>query len=298
MSAKGMLVTMVAGTALVIVAGARSAEPQRAPEVTAPPEVQWLSREAAAQIVGPSGELGPLFSDVVLGGPAPSPAARARIAEFARENHVAIELDVVDDGLAAVRFAVEFGGCCGYEGADVLALRLRRPSTGVCCVCGPEKWINDWTLATVDGAHVSARVDVNRVEVTWRPMLSAAALIERTESLLGADAAAIRRAAGNRWKVYGVGEVLELPYPFRDSSYANYYPDERGARIEVEAGKIVEVSFMVHDREALKQVAAQLRAQWGRPRKRDVATWTWQASDRIITADLDREQIVMRKRVH
>jgi hypothetical protein len=297
MSAKGMLVAMVAGTALVMLAGARSSEPARAPELKAAPEVQWLSREAAAQIVGPSGELGPLFADVVLGGPAPSRAARARISAFARENHVAIELDVVDDGLAAIRFAVEFGGCCGYEGADVLALRLQRPSTGVCCVCGPDTWVNDWTVVT-DGVYATARVNVNRVEVTWQPTMSLTALLERTEALLGADAAAIRRKAGDRWKAYDSTDILELPYSFRPDSYATHYPEMRGARIQVEAGTIVEVSFLVRDSDALNQAKTKFRSQWGRPRKRDADTWTWQAPDRIVIAEAEPERIIMRKRVH
>ena len=61
-----------------------------------------------------------------------------------------------------------YSGGAGYEGADVLALRVGRPSTGGCCVCiGPDRWINDWVFATEDGEYVRARVNVNRLVVRW-----------------------------------------------------------------------------------------------------------------------------------
>lgn len=110
-----MLVAMVAGTALVMVLGRRSETTHRpqAPKPP-PPEQPWLSADATAQIVSADGLPGPLFV-------------------------VAIDLEIRDGGLTAIRFAVTYGGCCGYEAADKLGLRLGRTSTGVCCVCGPDR---------------------------------------------------------------------------------------------------------------------------------------------------------------
>ena len=90
-----MLVAMAAGTLLVMVVGARGSEPHTPPVAPArTPEEPWLSREAAAQLITADGKLGPLFADVTLGGPAPSPAVRARIAKFARDNRIKIDLEV------------------------------------------------------------------------------------------------------------------------------------------------------------------------------------------------------------
>ena len=136
-----MLAAMVAGTVAVIAGVPRRepAPPGRAHPSVGARERPWLTREATAQIVTVDGSLGPLFAGVELGGPPPTPDVRARINAFARANQVEIELDVADDTLVAVRFAVSFGGCCGYEAADVLALRLGRPDTGgaACTQAGP-----------------------------------------------------------------------------------------------------------------------------------------------------------------
>jgi hypothetical protein len=76
-----------------------------------------------------------------------------------------------------VRFAVTFGGCCGYEGADVLALRLSRPQTETCCGCGRGTWIDDWAITSDAGVYMRASVRVNHVAVRWQRAL---ALPERT----------------------------------------------------------------------------------------------------------------------
>lgn len=163
MSARGIVATLIVGSTFVLLIGARR-DPPRPPArvVERTYERPWLTREAAAQVIGAGGRLGPLFAGIEVGGPPPSPEVRARIAEFARANHVAIGLDVVDDELAAVRFSVVFGGCCGYEGADALALRLGRPRTQGCCGC-EQDWVGDWSTVSEDGSmYIRARVRGHR----------------------------------------------------------------------------------------------------------------------------------------
>lgn len=285
MGPKRMMFAMVAGTALTIGLGARRSEPRHAPAKRAHVEAPWLSREASAQVVGPDGRLGPLFADVALGGPAPSADVRARIAEFARANHVAIDLEVEDNGLVGVRFAVTFPGGFGYEGADVLALRLHRPSTGVCCVCGPDTWINDWSMLTDDGTYIHTRINVNRVEVRWQRTLSLAALLERADALVDTNE---RELARDEWTAFGDTKVLRVPYAFYDTPYIPYDWDAMGVNLDIAHGKIASADFTLidHDDDAVKRTAAALQARWGRPRK-SKDTWTWRLPDRVVTADLD-----------
>ena len=281
-----MLVTMVAGTAVVLaVAGGRS-EPATA--VVAPlmhDAKPWLAPEMATQIIGDTGSLGPLFADVHLGGPGPSPATRARIEAFARAQHVDIDLDVADGALVAVRFGVTYSGCCGYEGADTLARRLQRPSTGGCCVCGPERWVDDWKLATDDGLEATARVRVNRVEVRWRHMLPLAELLARGEAMIGRRASDVGLAVGADWSETGDGQfVAALPYASRSSlPYVALRSEDRGLRVVAEARRIVEVSFTVPDGQG-DALSTALRARWSAPRVRET-TWQWERGGHRITAE-------------
>ena len=292
MSAKGVLVAVLAAEVVFLVFGPH--RPHAAPPAARarPPEAPWLSHDAAAQIVGEGGTLGPLFAGVTLGGPAPSPEVAAQIADFARANHVSIDLDVRDGDLVAVRFAVTYAGCCGYEGADVLALRLQRPSTGNCCVCGgPDTWIDDWTIATDDGVIARARVRVNRVEVRWQPMMTLPDLLERADGLVGRDAHAVGKAARADWTEVDHGReyVLQLPYPFRSAPPSvRDARDDLGVHVMVDAGTIVEVSFVLDlaDDDAATDATALLRTRFGRPRTNQ-DTWTWTTSDRIVVAELD-----------
>lgn len=295
MSAKGMLVAMVAGTALVMLVGARHSAPERpVPSPARSPETPWLSREAAAQLVGPGILPGPLFAEMTLGGPAPSQAARDRVAKFARDNRVAIDLEVVDDELTAIRIDVSFSGGVGYEGADVFALRLRRPSTGGCCVCGPDTWVNDWLLATEDGIHMRARVRVNRVTVRWERAATLPALVERAEGLLGRSADVVREVAGDRWRELEPGRryVIEVPYRSRGTFFgyaiqiANH--DAYGIQAVVEHGRIAEVTLALGDldEEASKLLRATLRSRFGRPRSTRAKVWTWRTADRAVTAEV------------
>ncbi|HEY5926325.1 MAG TPA: hypothetical protein VIV11_31785, partial [Kofleriaceae bacterium] len=279
---------MVAGTALVMIAGARQ---DQAHEVAAPQPVRetpWLTPEAAAQIVGPGGSLGPLFEGVKLGGTPPSAEVRARIEEFARANRVDIAFEVVDEQLLAVHFAVTFGGCCGYEGADVLALRMRRPETSLCCGC-QESWVDDWAIASDDGVHMRARVRVNRVEARWERTLSFAELLERAEGLLGRSATTGSEIV-DRWIVgEGGRHVLETPYPFTTfTDFGQPVPlrdrNDLGIQVLIDSGRITEVALEFRDPDGSVTTAA-LRSRWGRPR---VAhdTWTWRTANGTVTAEL------------
>ena len=206
---------MIAGSVAVMLVVPRRPEPPAKPAPVARSlERPWLTREAAAQIVGPAGSLGPLFSDVELGGPAPAPVVRTRIAEFARANGIDIDFEVIDGELVAVRFAVTFGGCCGYEGAVTLARRFGRPRTQSCCGCTPD-WVDDWTVALEDGVHVRGRVRVNRVAVRWERTATMAELLDRAESVIGKARARVRASAGDHWTELEPGHrsLLEVSYP-------------------------------------------------------------------------------------
>lgn len=296
MSAKVWLAAMVAGSVVVIVAGSRERPDPLPPEPRLPPESPWLSREAAAEIVGSGGSLGPLFAGVTLGGSPPLPEVRERIAEFARANHVEIELEIVDDEVAAVRFEVKYGGCCGYEGADALAARMNRPRTGGGCMGVEPGFLDDWVFATEEGAHVRARVRVNRLTVRWERMATFDELLERADRLLGTDrGAAASNDAGDRWTEIEPGRQyrLEIPYPFLGSGW--YGMDsaiqDRGFQVVVDRRKIVEVSFEIRRfDEERDRVSAGLRSHWGRPRIRAGGeTWTWRKPDRIVTAGFDAD---------
>jgi hypothetical protein len=284
-----MICAMVAGTALVIVVAPRASHQQTREPPVRQHEAPWLTPEAAAQIVGHEGSLGPLFEGAVLGGPAPSQELRARIAEFARRNHVEIDLEVIDDELAAVRFDVSFAGCCGYEGADVLALRFARPQTETCCMCGESKWLDDWATTTADGVYMRARIRVNRLVARWERTITLPELIERADGLLGMNATKFRHAAGDRWTELELDHraLIEMPYPF--IKYAQLQSRYNlGVEVRVERDRIVEVSLQLRDLddESTSELAPTVRARWGRPRVVG-DDWIWRTRDRIITAQLD-----------
>jgi hypothetical protein len=297
MSAKVMLGVMLAGTALVIFLGARREPPPPAPPPPVHDAVPWLSKEAAAQIVNVGGAPGPLFADVHLGLPLPA-EAQARIAHFAKANNVEIALDVRDGVLAAIRFAVSYGGCCGYEGADVLADRMGRPATGNCCVCGPNTWIDDWTTVDDSGIHMRGRVRINRVLVRWEKTATFAEIIEQADSLLGAKREDVARRAGDQWYEIEPNRryLLEVPFPVAASNdYGSPPPFEQrrdvGMSLTTYAGVITEVSVPLRepygDGETPSELQVALTARWGRPRIRE-GTWTWRTTDRKVTAQLEQ----------
>lgn len=270
---------MIAGSVLFI-----AAVPSR-PAVPPPPEpapieeAPWLSREGAATIIAPGGGLGPLFDGVVLGGSAPDEATRARIAKFARDNHVTIDLEIANDELAAIRFEVVYPGCCGFEGAGVLGLRLQRPKTGGGCMGAEPDFLDDWVhLVGDDDVYMRARLRGNRVEVRWEPAAKLDAVLARADQLVGKSVRMAAREAGERWIEMEPGRFsLELPYVFEP------YPDfggpvplrkrpDLGLQITAEQDRIVEVSFKTRSEDVTKMRA--LRRRWKRAHVDD-ETWTF-----------------------
>jgi len=289
-----MLCAMIAGSALVVFAVSRPEPPAPAPVIEPPHEAPWLTREAAAQVIADDGTLGPLFAGVELGGPPPSAAVRARIADFARANRVDIRFDVADDELAVVRFSVTFGGCCGYEGAGVLALRLHRPKGSQCCGC-ENVWIDDWSTVSDDGAiRTSVRVRINRVEVRWEPTLSMREVLERADHLFGADPHRIAEASGDRWITAESGKRYLLEEPFPTAPYPDFgWPprlgdrEDLGYQLAVERGRINQVKyalFHIDDVEGFEKLA---RATWGHPRVADEHHLEFHKPDRVVTVELD-----------
>jgi len=288
---------MVTASVLAVAWGARDRTKPQPPKRTPVAEVPWLSQEAAAQIVGTDGTLGPLFANVTLGSLAPSGEERARIAEFARANKVAIDLEVVDDELVAIRFDVSYSGCCGYEGAEVLALRAHRPITGGGCVGGPERWVNAWTMTPGDGTFLHASVDINRVSFRWEQVLTTDEVLARADQVFDAETAEIARSAGERWR--GIARqqfALELPYSFDSYDYDLWRP-RNGIVITADRGRVAELSLSVRP-DGEHTLGETLKGHWGRPSVRG-SLWTWRKADRIIQVDVDEGSdatITMRRR--
>jgi hypothetical protein len=299
MSVRVWIGSMVAGSVLVIATGSRST-PEIPPPVERPsPERPWLTREAAKQVVLGDGRLGPLFEGVVLGGPPPAPEVRARIAAFAAANQVAIDVEVADGQVAAVRFDVTFGGCCGYEGADIFARAIGRPRTEECCGCD-KGWLDDWSIATEDGTHMRASVRVNRVQLRWERQLDFDQLVDRADRLLGAARDAVADAARDHWIVLGPEHYLvDVPFAF-DRRMGYVHPrtlarrDDLGIEVNAERGRIVETSFVVRalETERLDAAKAVLRARWGRPRIAG-ERWTWKRADRKVEAVVEDQSITV-----
>jgi hypothetical protein len=291
-----MLGAMLAGTVLVVFLGARRDPSPPPPPPVLHDEVPWLSKEAAAQIVDPNGSPGPLFAHLHLGLPVPA-EAQARIAEFAKANNVEIKLEIVEGSLAAIRFSVSYGGCCGYEGADVLAVRMGRPETGNCCVCGPNTWINDWTTVSDDGVHMRGRVRINRVSARWEKVATFAEIIERADSLLGANRDAIAHSAGDHWYEIEPNRrfLIEIPFPVASSNDYGSPPRLENRRdiglfVTAQAGVITEVSFLLREGyrsdDSPSAIPKLLEARWGQPRISD-GTWTWRKGDRVVSASVE-----------
>jgi hypothetical protein len=286
MDGKVWLAAMVAGSMVVIAFGSRRAPAAQPEPVRARAETPWLTRELAAEVIGPGGNLGPLFTGVILGGTPPLPAVRARIAEFARAHDVEIALEIADDELRAIRFEVTYSGCCGYEGADTLANRMNRPSTGGGCLGGEPTWIDDWSATFEDGVHMRASVRVNRVIVRWERAATFGELLEKADSLLGSTRMTARHDAHDRWTEVEAGRVykLEVPYPgFGEWPWGG----ELGMDVTAKHGRIAEVSFEIRNQgDALPDVPGALKAHWGRPQMGNT-TWTWRTPDRIVRATFD-----------
>ena len=164
-------------------------------------------------------------------------------------------------------------------------------------MCGPDTWLDDWSVAVDDDVRARARVRVNRLTVRWERTASLPDLLERADGLLGAERAAVRAAAGDRWIELEEGHLyrLEVAYPFASNLDVSAMTPPRdredlGVAALAEGGRITQVSFVLRDldEDAVTALRAALRARWGRGRTRDDET-TWRESDRTITAELDGE---------
>ena len=286
---KGLVGMVVSGLVVwgVVALVPRSEVPAEAAAVAAAPERPWLDHAVADEIVGPGGTLGPLFTGVTLGGAPPPAEVRDHIAAFAREHDVAIDFEIVDDELVAIRFDVTFGGCCGYEGAEALANRIGRPKhLGGCG--DPTYYYDNWALAHEDGTHVDGTVRVNRFSLRWERAIAVDEMLSRAEQLLGAERGTISAAAGDRWLELETGKryLLELPYSFVNHSWqpARSRPADRGLTITTDRRIVTDVMFETSaDRKLLKK-------RWGTPRVVGEGSWLWYRGDRAITADFVDER--------
>jgi len=297
----------MAACAALVVAIVVTPRPEAAPEPARVklPEKPWLSREAAAQLIRDDGGLGPVFAGITVGGSAPSAEARARVEAFARANHVDIAFEGADDELAAIRLEVTYGGCCGYEGVDVLALRMHRPHVGGGCTCGDGVIPNDWAFTTEDHAHVRVRARVSTIGVRWEAALSLPELLERADSLLGRRVADARAAAGDRWidLQSGHSALLELPYDFRDLDGYCEVPsvagrDDLGAQLTTDHGQITAVGLLLEREHEPDATVSSLTARWGQPHEdRETGRLTWRLRDRLVTAEPDGHQLTIESKL-
>jgi hypothetical protein len=294
MSAKGILIAMVVGSAVIVAYAALRPDPEFAPPPqVAKPEEPWLSREASEQIIGPNGVLGPVFTGIKPGRPAPSAEERTRIDSFARANKVTIDIATANNVVTTIRFSVKYGGCCGYEGADWLGNRLGRPNTGNCSVCGADTWFNDW-VKTHDGVIMRAAIRVNRVDVRWDKEISMEEMLDRVDRLFGAEIEPLRAAEPGSWHSFdnGAAYLVELPYTFRklggDLGTNTSLRDrgDLGMMVTAHDGRVDGIDFDVRDNDeaAQQRFTKLLEERWGRPViDRDAPdVWTWTLPDREI----------------
>jgi hypothetical protein len=109
------------------------------------------------------------------------------------------------------------------------------------------------------------------------------------------DALSLAESAPRDWRETESGRRYELHLPYWPSGYYSYAMDWRSARgleLLVAGGKVVQVSVALYEDSSTLDT---LRERWGRPRK-TTDEWTWRKPDRIVTADLDSDQITIRKR--
>ena len=288
-----MIVTMVAGTGLVVWLGSRHHdEPEPPPAPARAPDPEWLSKAAAAELVGSDAGPGPLFAGLTIGGPAPSPEARARIAEFATKNHVDIDLETRDDKLTAIWLDVKFKGAFGSEGADVFALRLKHPSTSVCY--GDVHWIDMWALVLDSGLRLRGNVAKNQVEARWEKPATLAELVARGDELLGMDLETVKASAGKRFHTTPGGHYLvdaAVPFPRGWTGDTSFEPANLGFLLSEQGGKIVRVkmAFRVISEEHIDDELEKIGVKrWGAysggegSDEENGATLVWKKRDRKI----------------
>ncbi len=253
-------------------------------------ERPWLTRDAQDELIGANGTLGPLFAGVTLGGPPPSAEQRAAIAQFAKRNGVDIRLEVHDDTLVAVRASITFGGCCGYEGVDVLGRRLSRPNINVRIDDNDYIPGDDWAYAPEPGVHVRFHTHVNTLAVRWEPALTTDEVLDQVEALIGTPIGKVKRHAGDRiTETQPQSYTLELPYDAeRPPPEGRYLP---GMHVQTLGGVVTEVELDVLGEppagEDPPPIETLLRARWGRPHvDTETGTWSWRREGRVITADV------------
>ena len=293
MGARLLLAAMLVGTPTVMVLGARDDAPA-APAQIAPTytEKPWLSREATAQLIAPGGMLGPLFAGVILGGSEPPAPIRERIAAFAREHDIDIDLNVDDGMVTAVTIGVTYDGGYGYQGADVLAFRMQRPNSGVCCVCGPDTWYNDWGIGFADGTYLHARVNVNRVEARWVAGMSTTEVLAFAESLVGLRMSELRTRFGDRmFDRYRDYTDIEIPYANTSSNepLVIAHGDYAMKIMSSDDGHVGDVSIRLRgwDDEGDEANKRIVLARYGRPRRErneHSTWWSWRRNDYTISA--------------
>ena len=271
-----LIAVSVAG--MFVAARPRDPAPAR-PRIARAHERPWLTRAAMHELVADGGGLGQVFGDLTIGGPAPSPATRARIAEYARSHDLSIRLETDHDELAAVRLGVTFGGCCGYEGADAFASMLHRTQIYTCCDCGGTP-ANEWSATSDDGLMIRGTVHVNHLEVRWEAAATLDDVLDRAEAVLGEPRATVRARAGDRWHDIGLDRAeLEVPYPFVPDGY----PVALGVGLTITRGRIAEITMMLRGSES-DEVVDMLRKRYGRPHVADDVS-TWRTRERVIKFD-------------
>jgi len=264
------------------------------------PEKPWLTQEVAEQIVNSDSLMGTAFAGVTLGGPAPPDDVRARIAELARTNDIKLDLEIVDNKVAAVRFDVSYSGCCGYEPADRLARRLGRPFMQP-QLDGPKEWSNDWAHV-FDNVHLRVRVRVNRVAVRWEPVIPTyAAFVDRADKLIGTEITAMRDALGDRVIEMDAGKKYFVELPYQVSGYLSDLMklEERkdlGFVVVAASGRIHEVVIPLDTSdEPNRNFMLALTKRWGTPKEKETDSshsWTWQSKTRSIVAESGETAVI------
>jgi hypothetical protein len=282
---KVLLAALLVGIGLVGVVAASWPAPSAEvePPVAREPEKPWFTSQALRQVIDLEHGLGPLFEGSTVGGSAPSKETRARIAAFAKAHDVTIELDIKNDELRSVTLDIVFGGCCGYEGVDVMARGLGRPFYSESCGA-PGTYIDNWRVIGETTA-MRATIRVNRLTLFVEPSITEPVLIARVDALLGMRIDDAMRGDAAHWRELGDGRYLfEQPIAFMTPEIGAQPGIDRmdlGARVTAEDGVITRVVFSLRELDSDATTAA-MTAQWGTPKQVEDDR-IWSKRDRVIT---------------